>query len=119
GTVLHAALRLWPAQASPQMAVSQTIFGRSSGTVTDPNKAVLPNAQVTVTNEATNFARTVNTDENGYYVVTNLPAGRYDVAVQLSGFKKAASSDNTLVADGRLTVDVALETGLITESVEV
>ena len=100
-------------------ANGQTIFGRISGTVTDPNKAVLPNAQVTVTNEATNFARTVNTDENGYYVVTNLPAGTYTVAVQLAGFKKAVSSDNALVADGRLTVDVDLETGLISEAVEI
>jgi hypothetical protein len=100
-------------------ANGQTIFGRISGTVTDANKAILPNAQVTVTNEATNFGRTVSTDENGYYVVTNLPAGAYTVAVQLAGFKKAVSSDNALVADGRLTVDVGLETGLITEAVEI
>ena len=95
----------------------QTIFGRISGTVTDPNKAVIPNAQVTVTNEATNFARTASTDENGYYVVTNLPAGAYTVTVQQSGFKKAVSSGNALVSDGRLTVDVGLETGQLAEQV--
>lgn len=117
--VFSVAVCLWLALASPQMAGAQTIVGRISGTVTDPNKAVLPNAQVTVTNEATNFARAVNTDENGYYVVTNLQAGTYTVAVQLAGFKKALRSDNTLVADGRLTIDVQLETGLITESVDI
>jgi hypothetical protein len=97
----------------------QTIFGRISGTVTDPNKAVLPNAQVTVTNEATNSARTASTDENGYYVVTNLPAGAYTVTVQQAGFKKAVSSGNALVSDGRLTVDVGLEAGQIAEQVVV
>ncbi len=64
-TVFTLALGMWLALASPPTAKAQTIFGRISGTVTDSNKAVLPNAQVTVTNEATNFARTVNTDENG------------------------------------------------------
>jgi Carboxypeptidase regulatory-like domain len=112
-------LGLCLAFASPHLVEAQTIFGRISGTVTDSNRAVLPNAQVTVTNEATNFARTVSTDENGYYVLTNLQAGTYTVAVQLAGFKKAVSSDHALVADGRLTVDVGLETGLITEAVQI
>jgi len=66
------------------VASGQTIFGRVSGTVTDSNGAVLPNAQVTITNEATNFARIVNTDENGYYVVTNLQAGMSTVTDWLS-----------------------------------
>ncbi len=52
-------------------------------------------------------------------MITNLQAGTYTVAVQQAGFKKAVSTDNALVADGRLTVDVGLETGLVTESVEI
>ena len=68
------------------VASGQTIYGRISGTVTDPNGAVLPNARVTVTNEATNFARTVNTDDSGYYVVTNLPVGTYTILVEQTGF---------------------------------
>src|SRR5712692_10029 len=53
----------------------QTIFGRISGTVKDSNGAAIPNATVTITNVATNLMRTVATDSDGFYTVTNLPAG--------------------------------------------
>ncbi|MBA3439886.1 MAG: TonB-dependent receptor, partial [Pyrinomonadaceae bacterium] len=98
---------------------AQAITGRISGTVTDPAGAVLPNVSVTVTNEATNLARTVTTDGDGFYTVTNLPAGNYIVVVEQSGFKKFLKNGNNLTADGRLTVDLALETGEVTETVEI
>jgi hypothetical protein len=100
-------------------ASGQTIFGRISGTVTDPSGAVVPNTPVTVTSEKTNISRTVTTDENGFYVVTNLPVGDYTVSVEQQGFKKALSSGNNVAADARVTVDVQLETGQVTETVEV
>jgi len=81
----------------------QTIFGRISGTVIDSTGAVVPDAVVTVTNGATNAARTGTTDESGFYTVTNLPAGTYTVTVERQGFKKANQSDNVLAADTRLT----------------
>src|SRR5947207_1586582 len=67
----------------------QTIFGRISGTVKDKTGAVVPNASVTVTNAATNLARTAITDDNGFYTVTNLPVGTYAILVEMKGFKKA------------------------------
>ncbi|HVF86915.1 MAG TPA: carboxypeptidase-like regulatory domain-containing protein [Pyrinomonadaceae bacterium] len=98
---------------------AQAITGRISGTVTDPAGAVLPNISVVVTNEATSLARTITTDADGFYTVTNLPAGAYSVTVEQSGFKKLLKTENILTADGRLTVDLALETGEVTESVEI
>jgi hypothetical protein len=97
----------------------QTIFGRISGTVIDSTGAVVPDATVTVTNSATNAARTATTDEGGFYTVTNLPVGTYSVTVERTGFKKANSADNTLAADTRLTVNITLEAGQVTETVEV
>ena len=97
----------------------QTIFGRISGTVTDSSGAVIPNAAVTVTNNATNLVRTAVTDESGYYTVTNLPVGTYTVTVERTGFKKANQTDNALTADTRLTINVTLETGAVSETVEV
>ena len=97
----------------------QTIFGRISGTVTDSSGAVVPNAEVTVTNNATNLVRTAVTDESGFYTVTNLPVGTYTVTVERSGFKKANQTDNALTADTRLTINVTLETGAVSETVEV
>jgi hypothetical protein len=98
---------------------AQTIFGRISGTVTDSSDAVVPGATVTVTNSATNLVRTTTTDEGGFYTVTNLPVGSYTVSVEKAGFKKSNTTDNTLAADTRLTVNVTLEAGAISETVDV
>lgn len=97
----------------------QTSFGRISGTVSDSVGAVIANATVIVTNPATNFSRTVMTDESGYYTVTNLPVGTYRVTVEVENFKKSVKNENALSADGRLTIDFTLEAGQISEVVEV
>ncbi|MGH9844924.1 MAG: carboxypeptidase regulatory-like domain-containing protein, partial [Blastocatellia bacterium] len=97
----------------------QTIAGRISGTVTDASGSVIPGAQVTVTNVTTNLSRAVTTDERGSYVVTNLPVGAYSVSAERQGFKKAIRSGYNLVADGRLTVDFALQAGEVTENITV
>jgi hypothetical protein len=98
---------------------AQTTFGRISGTVSDSAGAAVPNATVTVSNPATSFTRTVATDNSGFYTVTNVPVGTYSVSVEMQNFKKAVLPGNVINADSRLTVDVALETGQISEVVEV
>src|SRR4030095_13633528 len=97
----------------------QTNFGRISGTVTDTSGAVVPNATVTVKNSATNLERTATTDGEGFYTVTNLPVGTYTVSVEQTNFKKSVQNDNVLTADMRLTVNVTLEPGAVSETVEV
>src|SRR5689334_19346469 len=77
-------------------ASGQTNFGRISGTITDSSGAVLPNATVTLRNNATNLERTATTDGEGFYTVTNLPVGVYTVSVEQTGFKKAVQTDNVL-----------------------
>ncbi len=98
---------------------AQTVTGRISGTVTDETGAAIPGASVIITNAATQQARTVTTNEEGFYVVTNLVVGNYTVAVEQAGFKKSIKTGYDLVADGRLTVDFKLTAGQITESIEV
>ncbi|HEX5082258.1 MAG TPA: carboxypeptidase regulatory-like domain-containing protein [Blastocatellia bacterium] len=100
-------------------ALAQTITGRISGTVTDVSGAAVPGATVKITNEATQLTRSVTADSDGFYVATNLPVGNYSVTIEHQGFKKAAKTGYNLVADGRLTVDFALEAGSVTESVEI
>src|SRR5262249_56337166 len=89
------------------------------GTGGDGWSGVVRGASVTVTNEATQIARAATTDDEGFYVVTNLPPGNYAVAVERAGFKKVLTSGNVLVADGRLTVDATLEAGAVNEIVNV
>jgi hypothetical protein len=95
----------------------QTTSGRISGTVTDATGATIPNATVTVSNPATSFTRTATTDGNGFYTVTNIPVGTYTLVVEMQNFKKALRQDNVINADSRLTVDVSLETGQLSEVV--
>ena len=98
---------------------AQSDLGSISGFVKDPSGATVPNAQVTVKNEATGTERTTNTNESGYYTVTNIPAGLYSVTAEAKGFKKLETTHNKLDPSAALAVDVALTVGAATETVEV
>src|SRR5215204_6321065 len=102
-----------------ESAFAQTSFGRISGTITDSTGAVVAGATVTVSDPATNLSRTATTDESGFYTITNLPVATYGVAVEVTNFKKSVQTGNVINADARLTVDFTLETGQISEVVEV
>src|SRR5216684_2219879 len=58
-------------------AAAQDVFGRISGTVTDTQGAVIPDATITITNEQTRISRTLKTDAHGFYVADDLPVGLY------------------------------------------
>lgn len=101
------------------VAAAQTSFGRISGTVADQTGAVVPNANVVVSDPSINFSRTTTTNEGGFFIVTNLPVGKYTILVEAPNFKKAVRTEVDLSADGKLTIDFSLETGQVTETVEV
>jgi hypothetical protein len=98
---------------------AQTIVGRISGTVTDASGAVVPNTTVTATNTATNLARSSIADGNGFYTLTNLPAGTYTVTAEQTNFKRAVQEGISVSADAKLTVDMSLEAGQVSEMVQV
>ena len=102
-----------------QSATAQTVVGRISGTIQDSNGASVPNASVKVTNSANNFERTVTADENGFYTITNLPVGKYTIEAEQKGYKRALVSGQSVTADARLTVDLKLEVGEVSETVEI
>ena len=102
-----------------QNAFGQTVVGRISGTVQDSNGASVPNASVKVINNANNSERTVTTDEDGFYTVTNLPVGTYTLEAEQKGYKKALVSGQSVTADARLTVDIKLEVGEVSGTVEI
>src|SRR4051812_39922452 len=103
----------------PATAFAQRTNAAVSGTVTDPSKAVVPGATVTVTATDTGFTRTTVTNADGVYSVSEIPIGRYQISVELQGFKTATRTDITLnVADDR-KIDFELVAGALTESVSV
>ncbi len=100
-------------------AAAQFDRGQISGTVKDAQGAVVPGATVTVTNTQTQITQTTVTDSSGFYTVPNLAPGRYDVSAELEGFKKAVRSGVQLDAASAQTIEFALATGALTESVTV
>jgi hypothetical protein len=53
-----------------------TTVGTISGTIRDEKGAVVPKAEVSIQGEGTGISRTVNSDDNGFYLAPSLPAGR-------------------------------------------
>ncbi len=93
----------------------QNIFaqatGSLSGTVFDPNTAIVQGATVTVTNKDTNLTRTTVTNEEGRWTLTSLPVGRYSVTIEKAGFKKTVSENVEVEASVPRKVDISLEVG--------
>ncbi|MBL8172963.1 MAG: carboxypeptidase regulatory-like domain-containing protein, partial [Acidobacteria bacterium] len=100
-------------------ALAQRGRGTILGSVTDSNGAVVPGAIVTITNTATNVTTSAVTNDDGNYVAPNLNVGGYSVAVTKQGFKKALRSGITLEVDQRAEINLTLETGAVSETVEV
>src|ERR1051326_8627787 len=90
-----------------------------SGFVRDPTGAVVPGATVTARNPATNDVRTGVTNDEGFYQLTKLPPGTYEVSVEAKNFKKAVVPSVTVTVGQRADLDVALEVGQITDVVTV
>ncbi|MBA3975416.1 MAG: hypothetical protein C0504_14520 [Candidatus Solibacter sp.] len=100
-------------------AWSQTITAAMTGTITDPTGAVVPNAKVVATNTATNLKFETQSNEAGLYNLVFLPVGPYTVAVELSGFKRATVGNLQMQVNQIVRVDVRLEIGEATQTVEV
>src|SRR6267143_4590922 len=100
-------------------AAAQGIFGRIAGSVTDSQGGAIAGVKITIVNEETRLERQTTTDPNGYYVASDLPVGVYSVIAEQSGFKTVKKTGNDLVAGARLTVDVGLEIGAVSQLVEV
>jgi Carboxypeptidase regulatory-like domain len=93
--------------------------GQITGTVHDTSGAVLPGANVTVSNKSAGLDRSTVSNSVGDYLVAGLPQGKYDVSVALKGFKEYLAKGVVLDAAQKLRVDVVLAVGAISESVSV
>ena len=92
---------------APSVA-AQTYRGSIRGTITDPNKAVIPAASLRLTNKETNELRTTVTNVAGEYSISALPPGPYTLEVTAGGFRNL-SQDIVLSINQELRVDAALE----------
>ena len=90
-----------------------------SGAIQDPSGRPVAKAKVEAEDQATMFRYSAVSDERGEYHVLGLPAGRYVLTVEQPGFHKYRQSGITLRLADRTAIDVKLEVGLPTQSVEV
>jgi hypothetical protein len=105
--------------ASVISVVGQTTYGSLTGTVTDQSGAVIPNASITVTNEATGIQRSTTTSTAGVYVVPNLDVGTYRVHIEKTGFQAYERTGLHLAASQTVNVDAPLALAATGTRVEV
>src|SRR6267142_5636502 len=90
-----------------------TTVGTISGTVRDEKGAVVPKAEVSIQGAGNGISRTVNSDDNGFYLATSLPAGRYTVSTAPSGFKKTVAADVDLHVSENKVVNLDFQGGQV------
>jgi len=96
-----------------------TASASAVGTVVDQSKAVVPDANVTITNVATGATRTTTTSSNGLFRFDLLPVGLYDLKVSKRGFATGTVTKVELQIGRTSTIDLALKPGSATETIEV
>src|SRR5271163_1100658 len=105
---------------TPSSLFAQAIStGTVAGTVTDPSGGAIVGATVTLTDTATNIARTDVSNENGRYFFANVVPSKYSVSVSKTGFRVSKLIDQTVSVGASLTLNVTLEIGSVAETVEV
>ncbi len=93
--------------------------GRIVGTVFDPNKAIVPNARVVITNSATNEAHELITNSAGDFVLTPAIPGFYHITVSAKGFGAAEIKSVEVIVGQSTRVDVDLRVGDVATTIEV
>src|SRR5262245_21984788 len=100
-------------------ASAQQFYGTITGTVTDPSGAVVPNADVRVTNIATNVTAGLTSNGVGVYTADDLIVGTYRVEAEAPGFKKSVVDNIVLQVGATPKVNLALAVGQSSEIVNV
>src|SRR5271170_3859472 len=101
------------------VACAQQTLGTINGTMTDTSGAAVPDAQVTVTADATGLTRSAKTQKNGHFEILNLPVGRYTVTITHEGFETTKLPAIYAQEARATTVNAALKIGKVSESVTV
>jgi hypothetical protein len=100
-------------------ALAQSATGQITGTVRDATGAVIINAPVTVNSQLTGQTRTTTTNDSGSYSFPLLPVSVYTIKVDQTGFRAATRSDIQLNVDQVVRVDIDLQVGEVSETVDV
>src|SRR5439155_235989 len=112
-------LGLWAAIMISSPAFAQSVTGNISGSVTDPNGAVVAGASVTLVNDQTKDKRDQVTNDSGRFNFASVQPGVYTLRIEHAGFETLLRTKVVLSANEGLALgDIALKTGQVTERVE-
>jgi hypothetical protein len=112
--LLSIAVILWTSSLA-----SAQVGGTLSGVVKDPSGGVMPGVTVTATNTVLGATFTAVTDTQGLYSFPKLAVGRYDVTLQIEGFKPQKRAGIQIDADAAVQINATLELGEQNETVNV
>jgi hypothetical protein len=98
---------------------AQSDRGSITGTVQDTSGGAVPDVTIRATQTTTNFSREVTSTETGKYVISELPAGVYTLAVSKAGFKTYTQAGITVAVSQVASVDIILQIGEVTQTIEV
>ena len=100
-------------------ACAQQGTGSIAGKLVDASGAVVPDATITITNQATLTGTVLTSDHQGAYASPPLASGRYTVEVEKATFRSVSQQDIALNDDQRAELDFTLQPGSVSQSVEV
>src|SRR4051794_29771916 len=101
------------------LSVTGQTTGIIEGTVSDSTGAPVPNAPVTIQNEATGVESRLTTNDAGYFRSADRPSGTYKIQIDQPGFKRAVVSGIKLDVNAQVRRDIALTVGEVSESIQV
>jgi hypothetical protein len=100
-------------------ALAQTTYAGITGTVSDPNGAVVPNVAIEATHIETNFKYTAQSNAVGVYTLSQLREGNYTLRARASGFQEFVAQSIQLVSRDLRRIDIPLRVGSVETVVEV
>ena len=101
------------------LSAAQTTTAAFQGTVMDPSGAVLPGVQVTASNVDTGLKRTTITNEEGRFLLSELPPGPYELNVSLTGFETLVRKGLTLTVGQQANLSLTMKVGAVDQQVVV
>lgn len=101
------------------LVLGQEFRATVSGRVTDPNGASIPNANITVRNNATNETAAAVSSSEGNFTVPFLKPGTYTITIEATGFKKLVRDKQELQVGQTATINIVLEVGATSETVTI
>src|SRR6202140_1076287 len=104
---------------TPRAVLGQNVYGTITGTVTDSSGAAISDATVVLTNLDNGEKHSIQSDPSGNYTFVNILPGRYKLEGEKTGFKKFVREPILVEIQRGLRVDVALQVGSQSETVEV